>query len=374
MTYLKSLNLQSFRSYAEAGLKDLSPGFIVLTGPNGAGKTNILEAVSLLSPGKGLRNADIDDIQKRDGSVPAAAPWVVSARAETVYGEVALGTGRDPDKRRRIVRIKGETAKSQSDFADYISCLWLTPAMDRIFLEGSAGRRKFLDRMVFAFDPSHAGRLTRYDNALSQRSKLLKEERYDTSWIAGLEEQMAETGIAIAAARNDFTHKLQIACNRAGGGDFPVADLALQGFVENRLEANPALQVEEDFKRQLKNAREQDAVMGGSAAGPHRSDLKVRYRDKNMDADQCSTGEQKALLIGMVNAHATLMKNERGSPPILLLDEIAAHLDESRRAKLFEKLASLGGQVWLTGTDDSLFSSISRGAKYHVGQGRFEAF
>lgn len=369
MSFLKSLFLQNFRSYTEANLQGLASGFIVLSGPNGAGKTNILEAVSLLSPGKGLRNADLDEIQRKSSDLP----WVVSAKAETIYGEIALGTGRDPDKKRRVVRIKGEAAKSQADLADYVSCLWLTPTMDRIFLEGSSGRRKFLDRMVFAFEPSHAGRLTRYDNALSQRSKILKEEKYDPAWVSGLEEQMAETGIAIAAARNEFVQRLQVVCDR-GDADFPVADLAIRGFVEDRLAGMPALQVEEEFKKQLKYSRTQDAVMGGSSSGTHRSDLSVRYRDKKMEADQCSTGEQKALLIGIVNSHATLMKNERGSPPILLLDEIAAHLDENRRAKLFEKLAALGGQVWLTGTDDSLFSAISTGAKYHVGQGQFSGF
>ncbi len=370
MAYLKSLNLQNFRSYSEAHLNGLTSGFIVLTGANGAGKTNILEAVSLLSPGKGLRAADIDDIQRRDGQLP----WVVAAKAETIYGEIALGTGRDPDKRRRVVRIKGEAAKSQADLADYVSCLWLTPSMDRIFLEGSSARRKFLDRMVFAFEPSHAGRLTRYENALSQRSKLLKDEKTDPSWLKALEEQMAETGIAIAAARADFVQRLQAVCDRAEREDFPVAQMGLRGFVEDALASNPALQVEESFKKQLKFSRAQDAVMGGAAAGPHRSDLLVRYRDKDMAADQCSTGEQKALLIGMINAHATLMKNERGHPPILLLDEIAAHLDESRRAKLFEKLSDLGGQVWLTGTDDALFSAISKGHKYHVGNGQFSSF
>lgn len=365
MSYLRTLLLQNFRSYHEANLQGLASGFIMLTGPNGAGKTNILEAVSLLSPGKGLRGADIDEIQKRD----AASPWIVSSKAETIYGEIALGTGRDPDKKRRLIRIKGEKAKSQADLADYISCLWLTPAMDRIFLEGSSGRRKFLDRMVFAFDPSHAGRITRYENALSQRSKLLKEERYDPSWIAGLEEQMAETGIAIAAARVDFVRNLQLACNRGEESDFPIADLALKGFVEERLASSPALQIETDFKARLKHGREQDAVMGGAQTGPHRTDLLVKYRAKDMAAEFCSTGEQKALLIGIVIAHAALMKNERGSPPVLLLDEIAAHLDENRRAKLFEKLRKLGGQVWVTGTDDALFDHIGQAQKYHVENG-----
>lgn len=370
MSYLKSLSLQNFRSYKEANLNSLASGFIVLTGPNGAGKTNILEAVSLLSPGKGLRNADLDEIQKQGGDLP----WVVAAKAETPYGEINLGTGRDPDKKRRVVRIKGEAAKSQADLADYISCLWLTPIMDRIFLEGSSGRRKFLDRMVFAFEPSHAGRVTRYENALSQRSKLLKDDKpADPAWLSALEDQMAETGIAIGAARLEFTERLQLVCNR-GDNDFPIADIHIKGFVEDRLGSLPAVQVEEDFRHKLRSSRVQDSALGGSVAGPHRSDLVVLYREKKMLADQCSTGEQKALLIGIVNAHATLMKNERGTPPILLLDEIAAHLDENRRAKLFEKLANLGGQVWLTGTDDELFSSIQNGQKFHVGQGRFEGF
>ena len=370
MAFLTSLTLQNFRSYAEASLKGLASGFIVLTGHNGAGKTNILEAVSLLSPGRGLRNADMDEIQKRD----AVSPWVVAAKSETLYGEIALGTGRDPAKKKRVVRIKGESAKSQAELAEYISCLWLTPAMDRIFLEGSSHRRKFFDRMVFAFEPTHAGRLTRYENALSQRSKLLKDTRpADPAWLDALEDQMAETGIAIAAARNEFIDRLQLACNR-GGGDFPIADMHLKGFVEERLRKMPAVHVESEFRQSLRRGRDQDQVMGGHGNGPHRTDLSVRFRDKNMAADQCSTGEQKALLIGMTIAHATLMKNEKGYAPILLLDEVAAHLDEGRRARLFERLSDLGGQVWLTGTDDALFSAIKTGTKLHVENGGFAAF
>ncbi|MBI1300617.1 MAG: DNA replication/repair protein RecF [Alphaproteobacteria bacterium] len=366
MAFLSSLKLHHFRCYSEAYLHSLSRGLIVLHGENGAGKTNVLEAVSLLSPGRGLRGARVMEIQKNDSD----KPWAVAGWYETRYGdEVRLGTGLDPNSpqgaEKRTVRINGNPVKSQAKLGEYLSCVWLTPQMDRLFLDSSRERRKFLDRLVFAFDPGHSGRVTRYENALSQRSKLLREGKGENAWLSGLEQQMAETGIAIAAARLDFAARLQAACDKAEHEKyFPRARFRVTGTVEELLGNAPALEVEDAFKYQLVQSRERDSVTGGAATGPHKADLAVTYAAKNMAADQCSTGEQKALLIGLILSHARLIKAERGAPPILLLDEVAAHLDESRRGALYEILLDLEAQCWLTGTESNLFEAIEGKAQF----------
>lgn len=370
MSYISTLKLSQFRCYESARLEGLSSGLIVLSGANGAGKTNILEAVSLLSPGRGLRSARASEIQKADAR---AMPWAVAADVIGAGGETKLGTGLDPLNDKRIVRINGVNAKSQNALADYLACIWLTPQMDRLFMDSSRERRRFLDRMVFAFDPGHSGRVTRYENAMSQRSKLLKEGKNEPVWLDGLEAQMAETGVSIAAARLDFTARLQRACEKEDHAHFPLAYLRAGGTIEELLTSAPALEVEEMFKYQLKESRRIDAVSGGAATGPHKSDLIVSYAAKKMPADQCSTGEQKALLIGLILAHARLIGAERGAPPILLLDEVAAHLDENRRGALYEILQDLGGQVWLTGTEESLFTAIrDRAAFFQVDQAKID--
>ncbi len=361
MSVITELKLHHFRCYEQLKLEGLTDGLIVLCGANGAGKTNILEAVSLLTPGRGLRGAKVIDVQKNADP----APWVVSSHVQTKYEDVLLGTGLDPKGgEKRIIRINGQTAKSQATLAEYLSCIWLTPQMDRLFLDSSRERRKFLDRLVFAFDPGHAGRVTRYENALSQRSKLLRENVMDDAWLSGLEQQMAETGIAIAAARLEFVERLQVACLAADATHFPHARISIKGVVENLLSMSPALEVEDDFKAQLRASRERDAITGGAQSGPHKSDLIIYYSEKNMPADQCSTGEQKALLIGLILAHARLIKAERGEPPILLLDEVAAHLDDERRAALYDILIDLKAQAWMTGTDRDLFKAIENKAQF----------
>ena len=365
MSALKTIKLHHFRCYEQTSLDNLSSGLIVLSGANGAGKTNILEAVSLLSPGRGLRGCRVMEAQKNDSS----DPWAVAALLQSHYGEeIRLGTGLDPNSRpgaeKRTIRINGNNGKSQAALGEYLSCIWLTPQMDRLFLDSSRERRKFLDRLIFAFDPGHSGRVTRYENALSQRSKLLREGAADNSWLAGLEQQMAETGIAIAAARLDFAHRLQAACEASDHAYFPLARFWVKGTIEELLTNAPALEVEDAFKYQLVESRQRDALTGGAATGPHKSDLVVSYAAKNMPADQCSTGEQKALLIGLILAHARLIKAERGAPPILLLDEVAAHLDEDRRAALYEILLDLGAQCWLTGTERDLFEAIEGRAQF----------
>lgn len=364
MSHLTQLNLQNFRCYDSARIENINSGLIVLCGPNGAGKTNILEGISLLTAGRGLRGAGALDMQRYD----SASAWGVSAKVMTGGGEVSLGTGLNAHTGRRMVRVNGVDAKSQTALLDYMACLWLTPQMDRLFLDGAAGRRKFLDRLIFTFDAGHSGRVTRYENALRQRAKILQTEDHpDPIWLKSLEGQMAETGVAIAAARLDFVSRLQNSCNKADSTEenyFPRAALRAQGTIEELLDNTPAVEVEKLFTYQLHQSRARDALVGGASTGPHKGDLAVAYKAKNVAAEHCSTGEQKALLIGIILAHSRLMAAERGAPPILLLDEVAAHLDEGRRQALFERLQSLGGQVWMTGTDPILFDSIANKAQF----------
>jgi DNA replication and repair protein RecF len=357
MPFVQTLKLQNFRSYESLSLKDLAAGFTVLYGPNGAGKTNILEALSLLSPGRGLRGAGVLEIQRQQ----SPEGWGVFA---ALSDHTTLGTGLDPKTEKRTVRINGASVRGQTALAEVSSCVWLTPQMDRLFLDSSRERRKFLDRLVYAFDPGHAGRLTRYENAVRERSRLLQDGRHDPLWLGGLEAQIAETGVAIAAARLDFGARLQKACQQRQNDGFPLAELRVSGALEELLLRQPALEVEAIFAYQLKESRAKDALTGGAATGPHKSDLSVRYALKNMPAEQCSTGEQKALLIGLVLAHAGLIKAERGEAPLMLLDEVAAHLDQDRRRALYELLAETGAQVWLTGTDQSLFEAIEGRAQF----------
>jgi DNA replication and repair protein RecF len=365
MAFVSSLSLQAFRSYEQLSLRNLSANLIILHGANGAGKTNVLEALSFLVPGRGLRGAMNSDIQSRS----ATHPWAVAAQLENGYGGIAIGTGMDAIADKRVVRVQGETMKSQAALAEYLSCVWLTPQMDRLFLDSSRERRKFFDRLIFAFDPGHAGRVVRYENALLQRSKILRDAQQknrspDTAWLDGLEAQLAEAGVAIAAVRQSFIAKLQAACEKAGESVFPMARLSLRGTVEELLLQVSAIEVEDMMRYQLLQSRSQDAITGGAASGPHKSDLLVQYAAKTMPAGQCSTGEQKALLIGIVLAHARLIAAERDVVPLLLLDEVAAHLDEGRRAALYGILKDLGGQVWLTGTDAGLFDAVRGKAQF----------
>ncbi|MFN3700463.1 MAG: DNA replication/repair protein RecF [Alphaproteobacteria bacterium] len=368
MAFVQTLKLSNFRCYESLRLEDISAGLVVLTGANGAGKTNILEAVSMLTPGRGLRGAKLPDMQRRQG----ATPWAVAGdiAEPNALGDVTkIGCGLEPVTEKRVVRINGVTVKSQNALADYLACIWLTPQMDRLFIDSSRERRRFLDRLVFAFDPLHSARVSRYENALAQRSKLLRSDRdrggydrgsgrTDPHWLDALEGQIAEAGVALAAARLDFVERLQRVCIAEDHTHFPLAQLRAHGTIEELLGSAPALEVEDMFRYQLASSRGVDMLTGGAATGPHKSDLLVKMAEKNMQAAQCSTGEQKALLIGIVLAHARLVAAERGAAPILLLDEVAAHLDENRRAALYDLLRDIGGQVWLTGTDEALFSDL----------------
>lgn len=367
MGVIQNIKLTSFRCYKEAELSNLQSGFLVFCGPNGAGKTNILEAVSLLSPGKGLRNARLLDLQKYNSS----ESWAISARVMNHYGEVRLGTGLNTQGNtkleKRLVRINGQNVKSQSELSHYLACIWLTPQMDRLFIDSSRERRRFLDRLVFSFDPGHSGRVLRYENILSQRSKLLRNGCEDRVWLDVLEQQLAEAGVAVAIARLEYIDKLKTVPIIDDTDQFPLSSLKMSGSLEDSLRHAKALEAEDFFRVQLRNSRVRDALTGGACIGPHRSDLSVMYVGKNIEASMCSTGEQKALLIGLVLAHTKLVALERGYPPLLLLDEVAAHLDEDKRDALYRILGRLGGQVWLTGTEDSLFESIKGFAQFfHV--------
>jgi len=356
------LVLTDFRNYREARLT-LGNEPVVLTGPNGAGKTNMLEAVSFLAPGRGLRGGRLSEIDRRDG-VPSAGGWAVAALVATRRGTLRVGTGRDGTAgERRIVRIDGEPARSQAALGERLGVVWLTPPMDRLFLEGPGGRRRFLDRLVLGLDPAHALRVAAYEQALRDRSRLLHDGPADRAWLAALEEVMAEQGVAVAAGRREAVGRLDRACAEAEG-PFPRARLTLVGTVDGWLDTMPALAAEAKLASTLAATRQSDAQSGGAAIGPHRSDFCVSLADKGIAADRASTGEQKALLISILLAHASLQQAIRGEPPLLLLDEIAAHLDASRRAALFEALLRLASQAWLTGTDEALFAPLRGHAQF----------
>jgi DNA replication and repair protein RecF len=357
MSFLTRLSLSDFRSYADALIAP-GPGLVILTGENGAGKTNVLEAVSLLSPGRGLRGAALAEMARKGGSGGFAVAARLSPSPEG-EGLVDIGTGTSPTApERRQVRINGAPASANS-LAEWLSVLWLTPAMDRLFLEGASGRRRFLDRLVLALVPGHAVDAARYEAAMRARNKLLAEEGIrDEAWLSALEARMAEHGAAIVEARRRTVSALTARLEAAPEGPFARAALALGGG-------------EEELVPALADGRARDAAAGRTLAGPHRTDLLVTHVAKRQPAALCSTGEQKALLLAIVLAHADLVAERAGRRPILLLDEVAAHLDARRRAALFERLEAGGGQVWMTGTEPSLFSGISAKASWwHVAEGR----
>ncbi|HEX8535498.1 MAG TPA: DNA replication/repair protein RecF [Allosphingosinicella sp.] len=382
---LTRLSLTDFRSYADALIAP-GAGLVILTGDNGAGKTNVLEAVSLLSPGRGLRGASLSEIARSDGpggfAVAARLTIPLPGREGSGVGAAAggfgaedegplrspplpqphpsqegsfvdIGTGATPTApERRQVRINGAQASATS-LAEWLSVLWLTPAMDRLFLEGAGGRRRFLDRLVLALEPAHAVHAARYEAAMRARNKLLAEEGPDPGWLSALEARLVEHGIAMAEARAAAVAALSERLADAPEGPFARAGLSLQGWHP----ADP-----EAFSRELAAGRPRDAAAGRTLAGPHRTDMNVTHLGKGQPAERCSTGEQKALLLGLVLAHADLVADRAGRRPILLLDEVAAHLDPFRRRALFERLAAAGGQVWMTGTERALFEGADGSA------------
>jgi DNA replication and repair protein RecF len=352
------LTVTDFRSYGRLRVEcDSRPA--VLTGPNGAGKTNLLEALSFLVPGRGLREARLADVGRRD----ALGVWSVAARVASPDGTVEIGTGMGDGGRRRV-RIDGRNWKSTSALSGAVNVQWLTPGMDRLFTGASAERRRFLDRLVYGFDAAHAGRVSAYEHAMRERSRLLRGAgRADPRWLDALEETMAEKGIAVAAARREVVARLNHLSANADG-PFPGAGIEVKGVVEDWLQDIPALQAEDRFRAALASSRPADAEVGGAGTGPHKSDLDVRHAAGGQPANQCSTGEQKALLIAIVLANVRMQADAGRPVPVLLLDEVAAHLDRERCQALFSEIMELGAQAWLTGTDPAIFRPLLGSAKF----------
>lgn len=360
---LTCLKLNDFRNYTELAL-GLDRRHVVLTGENGAGKTNLMEAVSLLSPGRGLRRAPYGEMVRKG----ATGGFTVFATVDGMDGSVDIGTSAGSDAENggsgRRLKINATAARSNDELLDHLRILWLTPAMDGLFTGSASDRRRFLDRQVLAIDPGHGRRVLDYERAMRSRNRLLSEGRMDPSWLGGIEAQMAEFAVAIAHARRELVAMLgKLIGEREEDGPFPKADLSLADFLDD-ISGDTADDQEEALVSHLAEARGRDAAAGRTLTGPHRSDLLVRHRDKDMEAERCSTGEQKALLIGLVLAHARLTAEICGHPPVLLLDEIAAHLDEGRRAALFDLVDALGGQAFMTGTDRSMFAALDGRAHY----------
>lgn len=361
-THISKLTLTNFRNYAALTI-DLAPGPVVFSGDNGAGKTNLLEAISFLTPGRGLRRAPYADVAREGGD----GGFALHARLDGPDGQVEIGTGISGGEGEggRRVRINGATARSAEDMLEWLRVVWLTPAMDALFTGPAADRRRFLDRLVLAIDPGHGQRALDYEKAMRGRNRLLMDGSRDDRWFEAIETQMAETGVAIAAARAELVRLLAAMIDRLPDtGPFPQADISLSGDLETEVSAAPAVDVEERFRRALADGRDRDRAAGRTLEGPHRSDLLVRHRPKAMPAELCSTGEQKALLVGIVLSHARLTGEMSGLTPILLLDEIAAHLDSGRRAALFSILEELNCQAFMTGTDAALFSSLQGRAQF----------
>ena len=361
-TAINRLTLTDFRNYAHAALR-FDGRHVVLTGDNGSGKTNLMEAVSFLSPGRGLRRAAYADVA-RNG---ASAGFTVFAAIEGMSGEADIGTGTEAGPEAGVVRrlrLNGAPAGAIEELLDHLRVLWLTPSMDGLFTGGASDRRRFLDRLVLSIDPAHGRRATDFERAMKSRNRLLSENRWDTTWLDGIEEQMAGLGVALMLARREMLGLLaRLVDEGAPVAAFPVPVLALSGFLDD-FSGSIAADAEDVYRRSLAENRGRDAAAGRTLDGPHKADLLVRHREKDIEAERCSTGEQKALLVGLVLAHARLTAGMTGHAPVLLLDEIAAHLDEHRRAILFDLVHAIGGQAFMTGTDASMFSALGDRAEY----------
>ncbi|OJT99835.1 MAG: DNA replication/repair protein RecF [Rhizobium sp. 63-7] len=363
---LGRMKLTDFRNYAEVALT-FDARHVVLTGDNGAGKTNLLEAVSFLSPGRGLRRAAYADITR----VGAAGGFAIFADVDGMEGEVAIGTGIESsdESTSRKLRLNGTAVKTIDELTDHLRVLWLTPAMDGLFTGTSSDRRRFLDRLVLSLDPAHGRRAGDFERAMRSRNRLLSEGRFDPAWLTGIESQMASLGVAMALARQEMLGLLsRLIDERHDETPFPSAVLELSGFFDNQFD-RPAIDLEDDYAALLRDGRHRDAAAGRTLDGPHRADLLVRHKAKDIEAERCSTGEQKALLVGLILAHARLVANMTGHAPVLLLDEIAAHLDEGRRAALFDLVDGLGGQAFMTGTDRAMFGALGDRAQFFTVSG-----
>jgi DNA replication and repair protein RecF len=359
--FLRRLTLTNFRSYHAAQVSLERAGPIVLTGANGAGKTNLIEAISLLAPGRGLRRATLEELAFSEGD----GAWAVSAELEGMLGLATLGTGIEAPKAEdlapaRKYRVDRESVGSATAFADHLRVVWLTPTMDPLFNGPASERRRFLDRLVLAVDAQHSSRVSALERSLRSRNRLLEEAHGDPHWLDAVEHETAEVAVAVAAARAETVSRLSgaLAAARAQSSAFPYAEIALEGWMEKLLPHHSAIEIEDRYRALLKENRVRDAAAGRTLDGPHLSDLAVTHAGKGIPASDASTGEQKALLIRLVLAHAGLIKEMTGFAPLLLLDEVVAHLDPTRRAALYDALSALSAQVWMTGADPAAFGDI----------------
>ncbi len=367
---IRRLQLSQFRSYASLNLRT-DASMIVLTGENGAGKTNVLEAISLLTAGRGLRRADFAECARQGG--PGA--FAVAAEISSPVGAVHLGTGIETGETSRKYRIDREPVSSIRSFADHVRIVWLTPAMDGLFTGSPGDRRRFLDRLVLAIDAEHGARVNALERALRNRNRLLETGSRDRVWLDAAEREVAELGIAVAAARQETVARLsaliEATCDETS--PFAWAGLSLVGEIDTLVTECSALEAEDAYRRMLAETRNRDAAAGRTLIGPQASDLMVIHGPKTLEAARCSTGEQKALLVGLILAHARLVTSMSGIAPVVLLDEVAAHFDPRRRAVLYQRLAELGSQVWMTGADISAFAEMPPGTDFlHVSPGHIE--
>jgi DNA replication and repair protein RecF len=367
--FIRRLTLTSFRSYHAAQILLDRPEPVVLTGANGAGKTNLIEAISLFAPGRGLRRATLEELAFSEGD----GAWAISAEIEGMSGLATLGTGIDPpagdeSAPTRKCRIDRESVGSAAAFADHLRVVWLTPAMDPLFSGPASERRRFLDRLVLAVDAQHSSRVAALERSLRSRNRLLEHSPADTHWLDAIEHETAEVAVAVAAARAETVKRLSAAlqASRGEAPEFPQAEIALEGWMEQLLPDHTALEIEDRYRVLLKDNRARDAAAGRTLDGPHLSDLSVCHAGKNIPAADASTGEQKALLIRLVLAHASLIKQMTGFAPLLLLDEVVAHLDPVRRAALYDALTALSAQVWMTGADPAAFGDITGRAQVFI--------
>lgn len=365
---IERIVLSQFRNLANQTLNTHSAHFVLLVGANGAGKTNILEAISLLAPGRGLRRAQLEEPLAHN-CPPTTKPegWAVAVKWKGPYGQVDMGIGWRHGQKTQQYRLNGAEARNRQDWLDHGQIIWLTPSMDRLFSEPAAARRRFLDRLILGCDAAHAGRVSAYEKAMRERLVLLRGsqagdslsnfDRVQKSWLDSLESQMVERGVAIAAARQDMANKLDRLCQNRSGV-FPKAEVAVSCWLGERLQARSALAVEGEFAEALKFRRALDAKEDSTSLGPHRSDLIVTHQGNGQKAAQCSTGEQKALLISLTLAAMNLQQQQFGTTPLLLLDEAVAHLDPERRVALWEELTNLPSQIWLSGVEEEQFRQL----------------
>jgi DNA replication and repair protein RecF len=370
---IRKLTLSNFRNYHAATL-EVGGDAIVLIGPNGAGKTNLIEAISFLAPGRGLRRATLDEVALHEGD----GAWAVAAEIEGALGLATLGTGieravEDGAATTRKFRIDREPVGSAAAFADHLRVIWLVPAMDSLFVGAPSERRRFVDRLALAVDAEHGSRVNALDRALRSRNRLLEDARPDPHWLDAVEHETAELAVAVAGLRVETVRRLEAVLASRKDAAFPPAEIALEGSLEQLIGAHPAGEIEERYRVVLRDNRARDAAAGRTLDGPHLTDFAVTYAAKGIAAADASTGEQKALLIGLILAQARLIAAMTSAPPVLLLDEVVAHLDPARRDALRVELATLGAQVWLTGADPALFAELTEAATFiEVNAGRLK--